>query len=242
MTQEVGRTSDFFLRLWGREKYCTIKHSIFNIFPTNYIYVYLLNNTLDGNEILPHKINTLHLILVSIKFYILHFHILYIGQKMMNQSRNMLLKLLAIYCIENKSFVDGVEVPLTDCKKNPWFRLGRTTDVTYRDYCLTAKKTKLSKNMHMTFNVQCVQCTSELPLKEWRSAYILRVLTDSLRMDIREITWDTGILINVVPVSMSAEHGETALASHLATSCDPNLNLHRIAIWLEESWYCIGML
>ena len=117
MTQEVGRTSDFFLRLWGREKYCTIKHSIFNIFPINYIYVYLLNNTLDGNEISPHKINTLHLILVSIKFYILHFNNLYIGQKMMNQSRNMLLKLLAIYCIENKSFVDGVEVPLTDCKK-----------------------------------------------------------------------------------------------------------------------------
>jgi hypothetical protein len=38
---------------------------------------------------------------------------------MTKQSRNMLLKLLANYCIDNKSFVDGVEVPLTDCKKKP---------------------------------------------------------------------------------------------------------------------------
>ena len=49
-------------------------------------------NTLELNEISPHKINTLHLIFVFINFYILQFPIPYVGQKMTNQSRNLLLK------------------------------------------------------------------------------------------------------------------------------------------------------
>jgi hypothetical protein len=67
----------------------------------------------------------------------------------------------------------------------------------------------------------------------------LRVLTSSLRICIRAMPWANGIQIDVVPVSISAEHGETV--SHFATLCDPSLNLRRIAICLEDSWYCNGM-
>jgi len=77
---------------------------------------------------------------------------------------------------------------------------------------------------------QCVQFTPELPLKERRRAYILRALTERNSSTIRETPGESGIQIDVVPVSISAEHGETTLASHSPTSSDPNLNLRRIAM------------
>jgi len=81
--------------------------------------------------------------------------------------------------------------------------------------------------------MQCVQFTSELPLKERQSAYILRVLTERKRLTIRKAPGESGIQIYVVPVSISAEHGETTLASHLPTSNNPNLNLRRITMHLR---------
>ena len=81
------------------------------------------------------------------------------------------------------------------------------------------KETRISKNMYtsMIVYMQCGQFTSGLR----------RILTDSLRMTIRAMPGDAGIQIDVVPVSITAEHGETV--SHIATSCDPILNLRRIA-------------